>query len=115
MSLRSRLFSPDALLAAAALRDDKHIVQGARGEHVRRIQRALNLLDSAGVSEDGVYGLGDATLNGRELAVASYLRDHVVPLLIGRDARQIDILQRLRPGTYWKTLSRRIQEPVRIP
>ncbi len=34
-----------------------------------------------------MYGLGDATLNGRELAVASYLTDHVVPLLIGRDAR----------------------------
>ena len=25
------------------------------------------------VTEDGLYGLGDATLNGRELAVASYL------------------------------------------
>ena len=37
-------------------------------------------------TDDGVTGLGDATLNGRELAVASYLRDHVVPLLIGRDA-----------------------------
>src|SRR5436189_3363145 len=30
------------------------------------------------VTEDGVYGLGDATLNGRELAVASYLTDHVL-------------------------------------
>jgi len=29
-----------------------------------------------------------------------------------RDARQIDILQRLRPGTYWKTLARRVQEPA---
>jgi mannonate dehydratase len=38
-------------------------------------------------TEDGISGLGDATLNGRELAVASYLTDHVVPLLIGRDAR----------------------------
>ena len=37
-------------------------------------------------TDAGVYGLGDATLNGRELAVASYLRDHVVPCLIGRDA-----------------------------
>ena len=27
-------------------------------------------------TEDGIYGLGDATLNGRELAVASYLTDH---------------------------------------
>ena len=42
-------------------------------------------------TEDGIYGLGDATLNGRELAVASYLTDHVIPLLIGRDARRIEI------------------------
>jgi NAD(P)-dependent dehydrogenase (short-subunit alcohol dehydrogenase family) len=34
-------------------------------------------------------------------------------ILIGRDARGIDILQRLRPGSYWKTLARRIQEPAR--
>jgi short-subunit dehydrogenase len=34
-------------------------------------------------------------------------------ILIGRDARGIDILQRLRPATYWKTLARRVQEPVR--
>ena len=34
-------------------------------------------------------------------------------ILIGRDARKIDILQRLRPGTYWKALARRIQEPTR--
>src|SRR3989442_4189309 len=54
-------------------------------------------------TEDGMYGLGDATLNGRELAVASYLRDHVVPLLIGRDARRIeDIWQFLYKGAYWR-------------
>src|SRR6476659_537734 len=55
------------------------------------------------VTEDGVHGLGDATLNGRELAVASYLQDHVVPLLIGRDARRIeDIWQYLYKGAYWR-------------
>ena len=43
-------------------------------------------------TEDGVYGLGDATLNGRELAVASYLTDHVIPLIVGRDARRIEDL-----------------------
>ncbi len=37
-------------------------------------------------TEDGLVRVGDATLNGRELAVASYLRDHVCLLLIGRDA-----------------------------
>src|SRR5437773_11491294 len=55
------------------------------------------------VTEDGVYGLGDATLNGRELAVASYLTDHVLPLLIGRDARKIeDTWQYLYKGAYWR-------------
>jgi mannonate dehydratase len=55
------------------------------------------------VTEDGVSGLGDATLNGRELAVASYLSDHVIPLLIGRDARRIeDMWQYLYKGAYWR-------------
>src|SRR6476469_3029317 len=55
------------------------------------------------ITEDGVHGLGDATLNGRELAVARYLRDHLVPLLIGRDARRIeDIWQYLYKGAYWR-------------
>jgi mannonate dehydratase len=54
-------------------------------------------------TEDGLYGLGDATLNGRELAVASYLSDHVLPLLIGRDARRIeDTWQYLYKGAYWR-------------
>lgn len=55
------------------------------------------------VTEDGVVGLGDATLNGRELAVASYLADHVVPLLIGRDAHRIeDTWQFLYRSAYWR-------------
>jgi mannonate dehydratase len=55
------------------------------------------------VTEDGTYGLGDATLNGRELAVVSYLNDHVIPLLIGRDARRIeDTWQYLYKGAYWR-------------
>ncbi|MFL9840658.1 D-mannonate dehydratase ManD [Sphingomonas sp. ST-64] len=53
--------------------------------------------------DDGTTGLGDATLNGRELAVASYLEDHVVPCLIGRDAHRIeDIWQYLYKGAYWR-------------
>ena len=55
------------------------------------------------VTDEGLYGLGDATLNGRELAVASYLKDHVAPLLIGRDPRQIeDIWHYLAKGAYWR-------------
>jgi len=55
------------------------------------------------VTEDGIHGLGDATLNGRELAVASYLTDHLIPLLIGRDARRIeDTWQYFYKGAYWR-------------
>jgi len=51
----------------------------------------------------GLSGLGDATLNGRELAVASYLQDHIVPNLIGRDAGRIeDIWQFFYRGAYWR-------------
>ena len=64
---------------------------------------ARNFVTLKITTEDGIYGLGDATLNGRELAVASYLTDHVVPLLIGRDARRIeDTWQYLYKGAYWR-------------
>ncbi|MFI0777629.1 D-mannonate dehydratase ManD [Streptomyces sp. NPDC021212] len=54
-------------------------------------------------TSEGVTGLGDATLNGRELAVASYLEDHLVPLLIGRDPARIeDMWQYLYKGAYWR-------------
>ena len=54
-------------------------------------------------TDEGLYGLGDATLNGRELAVASYLADHVLPAIAGRDARNIeDIWQFLYKGAYWR-------------
>ena len=54
-------------------------------------------------TDDGVYGLGDCTLNGRELSVASYLTDHVIPCIIGRDPFQTeDIWQYLYRGAYWR-------------
>src|SRR5256714_1143778 len=54
-------------------------------------------------TNDGVTGVGDATVNGRELAVASYLTDHVIPCLVGRDAHRIeDIWQYLYRGAYWR-------------
>jgi len=56
------------------------------------------------VSTDiGVYGLGDATLNGREMAVVAYLQEHVAPCLIGRNPHDIeDIWQYLYKGVYWR-------------
>src|SRR6201987_1273435 len=54
-------------------------------------------------TDEGTYGLGDGTLNGRELAVVSYLTEHVIPCLIGRDPFQTeDMWQYLYRGAYWR-------------
>ena len=54
-------------------------------------------------TDEGVYGIGDATLNGRELAVAAYLQEHVIPCLTGKDPLQSeDIWQFLYRGAYWR-------------
>jgi len=54
-------------------------------------------------TDEGVYGVGDATLNGRELAVATYLQEHVIPCLTGKDPLQSeDIWQFLYRGAYWR-------------
>lgn len=54
-------------------------------------------------TDEGIYGLGDATLNGREGAVTSYLQDHLIPCLIGRNPFDIeDIWQYFYKGAYWR-------------
>ena len=70
MALRSRLFQNDARLAAAALSDPAHIVPGASGPHVAKIQRALQLLDAANIASVELAGAryGTTTAN----AVLSY-------------------------------------------
>jgi mannonate dehydratase len=55
------------------------------------------------LTDEGLTGVGDATLNGREQAVAAYLGEHVVPLLRGRDPARIeDTWQLLYKGAYWR-------------
>jgi mannonate dehydratase len=75
------------------------------------IEKAEVLISSPGrnfvtlriTSSDGATGIGDATLNGRELSVASYLRDHLIPLIIGKDPARIeDMWQYLYKGAYWR-------------
>lgn len=54
--LTSDLLRGDAKLEAAAVSDPAHIVRGARGDHVSKIQTALNRVDNAGIGIDGSYG-----------------------------------------------------------
>jgi mannonate dehydratase len=54
-------------------------------------------------TDDGIVGLGDATLNGREMSVVSYLQDHISPTLLGRDPLATeDTWQYLYRGAYWR-------------
>lgn len=54
-------------------------------------------------TSDGIIGWGDATVNGRELSVASYLKDHLAPALVGRDADRIeDTWNFFYKGAYWR-------------
>jgi hypothetical protein len=72
MPLLSQAFAGDSALEDAANRDAAHIVRGARGPHVAKIQKALNILDDAGLQEDGSYG--PATAN----AVLKYKRARTI-------------------------------------
>jgi mannonate dehydratase len=47
-------------------------------------------------SEPGLYGWGDATCSGSELAVAKFLEEHLKPAMLGRDPMRIEDL--------WQTL-----------
>lgn len=54
-------------------------------------------------TDEGVYGLGDATLNGREKAVVAYLNEYCIPALIGKDPGNTeDIWHYFYKGAYWK-------------
>lgn len=60
MPLQSNLFRDDSALQACLVRDSAHVVKGARGQHVARIQKALVVLDGALMASDelaaSVYG-----------------------------------------------------------
>jgi mannonate dehydratase len=55
------------------------------------------------MTDEGIYGLGDATLNNRETLPAAYLQDYLIPNLIGKDPRQSeDIWQFFYRGAYFR-------------
>lgn len=56
MALKARLFAGDQKLEAALVSDPAHILRGAAGDHVRKIQIALIRLDGATIRDDGIFG-----------------------------------------------------------
>ena len=98
MNFRDKATDRDAGLAGHA----------PRVEPIARVQVIVtcpgrNFVTLKLTTGSGVTGLGDATLNGREMAVVAYLEEHIAPLLIGRDAHRIeDAWNTLHRGAYWR-------------
>jgi peptidoglycan hydrolase-like protein with peptidoglycan-binding domain len=76
MTLQSKLFSADPKLEAAAKSDPAHILLGAVGDHVSKIQQALLLLDGAAIDSSELESkrYGPSTAN----AVLSYKKKHSI-------------------------------------
>ena len=54
-------------------------------------------------TDQGIYGLGDATLNGMEKSVVAYLENYCIPSLIGKDPGNTeDIWHYFYRGVYWR-------------
>lgn len=54
------------------------------------------------ITDEGLYGIGEASLSGRSLAVVNAL-EHLKPLLVGQDATRIEhIWQDIFRGTFWR-------------
>jgi L-alanine-DL-glutamate epimerase-like enolase superfamily enzyme len=54
------------------------------------------------LTDEGIYGVGEASLSGRSLAVVKAL-EHLKPLLVGQDATRIEhIWQDIFRGTFWR-------------
>ncbi|MFT7693930.1 MAG: mannonate dehydratase, partial [Candidatus Latescibacterota bacterium] len=54
------------------------------------------------VVDEGLYGLGEASLSGRTLAVVEALNT-IKPLLIGQDATRIEFIwQDIFRGSFWR-------------
>ena len=55
------------------------------------------------MTDEGIYGIGDATLNNRETLPAHYLKEYLISCLIGKDPRRSeDIWQYFYRGAYFR-------------
>ncbi len=70
----------------------------------------------AGTREEGIATLDRLAKTTADQAAARILEgvERREPrILVGADARKIDVLQRLRPATYWKAMQKRYNLPVK--
>jgi hypothetical protein len=107
MALQSQLLGGDALLEAAAVSDLAHIVPGARGEHVRKIQLALIQLDGAPIDADGSYGPATAA------AVLAYKQKRNI-INFSYQSQADNIVGKMTLASLDKELAQEAGEPLEI-
>jgi NAD(P)-dependent dehydrogenase (short-subunit alcohol dehydrogenase family) len=87
---------------------------GIHTDIARRARLGANA--SEALRQESIARFDRLTPNSPEMAAVRILQgvERREPrILVGGDARQIDLLQRLRPATYWKALAGRLEEPSR--
>lgn len=76
MALQSKLFKDDSKLQTCLVSDADHVTLGARGDHVAKIQRALDVL-------------GDEVIDGDEIKSKTYGPSTAAAVLSYKKARKI--------------------------
>ena len=98
MPLQSELFRDDTALQACLVKDTAHIVKGARGAHVEKIQTALGIIEGALIDSDelaaSAYGPSTAAAvlaykRKRDIVNRTYQQraDDIVGKKVDRDAQ----------------------------
>jgi short-subunit dehydrogenase len=81
----------------------------------RNSRSGTGLADNAQRAEmiDRFDKVAKTTPQAAALRIIKGIEKNKPRILIGHDARMIDILQRLRPGTYWSVLARKIEQAAK--
>jgi short-subunit dehydrogenase len=79
---------------------------------VRNSRTGIGITDNArrAQSIERFDAVARTTPQAAALRIIQGIENNEPRILIGNDARFMDLLQRLRPGTYWRVLARRIEK-----
>jgi short-subunit dehydrogenase len=79
---------------------------------VRNSRTGIGISDNArrAQSIERFDAVARTTPQAAALRIIQGIENNEPRILIGNDARFMDLLQRLRPGTYWRVLARRIEK-----
>jgi short-subunit dehydrogenase len=82
---------------------------------VRNSQNGSGITDNARRAEaiERFDRVAKTTPKDAALRIIKGIEKNQPRILIGNDARMMDILQRLRPGTYWSVMARKIQKAAK--